>query len=438
MPIETAAVEAPNPRVSETQDTSPKQGGAFDLMLSQLMQAIISLPVQPQLPGADESLPTGEDMAAEPPIDGAAGKMASMPLLSTLQTVQAAFSTTIANVLDGIAAQEKVLPAFDQTVLAEDSLAAELPIDGAAGKIGTVPLPETLQAVQSAFVAAIAEVLDGVAEQEKTLRSSAISQEQTALQKTLSLMSGKADAAAAEEDIKPELLVRPDSSELKISSQKTAEPVQNFSEAMKKTPALELQHPLIMREIMLAEGASKDMADLPDTQERLEKAALPDVLPGTSTGPQVLTRMHTQAAEVPTAVVRPQQFSEAMHMEGNRFMITRLDGTSIEISLQPEGMGKLDIGLLLDKGVVNAQIQASSTAAKELIEKHMHDIMNALAQDGITIGGFSVSLKDDRSDFSSSHGKGQEHQIQEESVNSSEYISAPRQLIDRGAVSIFV
>ncbi len=378
MPIETAAVEAPNPQVSETQATSPEQGGAFDLMLSQLMQAIMTVPVQAQLPAAD------------------------------------------------------------QAVQAEDSLAGALPAEGSLEEEAAMPLPDTLEKIQSAFVAVIAEVLKGAAAPEETLPGSAISQEQAALQNALSsLISAKTDATEDEGNA-PELFASPNGKEAKISIQKTAESVQMPVEAVKKAPVIEAPQPQILQNIILSEGSSKDMADLPELQARREKNSLPETLPISSFGPQGTIRMHPESAEGPVALVRPRQFSETMHMEGHRFMITRLDGTSIEISLQPEGMGKLDIGLLLDKGVVNAQIQASSAAGKELIEKHMQNIVSALAQEGITIGGFSVSLKDDRNDFAWSQGKSETHQIQGESALTNEYISTPRQYINPGVVSIFV
>ena len=344
--IETAVKEAPNLQASDTQAAASEQGGSFDLMLCRLMQAVMALPVQTILSDTDPAVQAEDNMAGTLPTDDAAGEMASMSLETTLQISQSAFVTTIANLLNVVAAQEDALP------------------------------------------------------------DSSIRQIQTALLKALSsLHSDQADAAA---------------------------------DTVKKAPAIEAQQPQIMREIILAEGSSKDMADLPEADKRMEKILLPETLSANSVGSQGIIRIHTVAGEGPAALVRPQQFSEAMHMEGNRFVITRLDGTSIEISLQPEGLGKLDISLVTDKGVVNAQIQASSAAGKELLEKHMSDIVNALAQEGLSIGGFSVSLKDDSSDFSWSQGQSQEHQIQGEPVMTGEYISPPRQLINRGMVSIFV
>jgi flagellar hook-length control protein FliK len=80
-------------------------------------------------------------------------------------------------------------------------------------------------------------------------------------------------------------------------------------------------------------------------------------------------------------------------------IITKRDGTAIEVSLEPDGIGKLNIHLSLDRGLVNARIGVSETVGKELIENNMHSIVNALHNEGINIGSFSVHLKDKRKEF---------------------------------------
>ncbi len=435
--IEPAVTESPNPQASDTQAPSPEQNGVFDLMLSQLMQAIMSMPVQAELPAADQEVQAGDNMLTTLLADGASEDMTSKSPLTSLHTVQSAFAATIREVLDGVAPQGDELPATDQGVQAKDNMATMLLADGASEEMASMSPLSSLHAVQSAFAATIKEVLNGVAAERETIHNGSIRQAQTALQEALSSISDQT-AVAADEGINLKLTVRPDSKEGQMASLKSAELVQMPVDAVKKASAIEAQQPQVMREIILAEGGSRDMADLPEAQKRMEKTSLPETPPVNSAGPQGMIRFHAEPAESPAAVTSVHHLSERMHVEGNRFVITRLDGTSIEISLQSEGMGKLDIGLVLDKGVVNAQIQASSAAGKELVEKHMPDIVNALAQEGIAIGGFSVSLKDDRNDFSGSQGQSQGHQIRGEPVMTKEYISAPRQLISRGMVSIFI
>ncbi len=68
-------------------------------------------------------------------------------------------------------------------------------------------------------------------------------------------------------------------------------------------------------------------------------------------------------------------------------------GNRLAVSLEPEGLGKLNINLSLDRGMVNAQIQAADPAAKNLLESNMQQIMDTLMREGLNVGGFSVSLK---------------------------------------------
>lgn len=75
------------------------------------------------------------------------------------------------------------------------------------------------------------------------------------------------------------------------------------------------------------------------------------------------------------------------------FVLTKKDEASIGISIEPDGLGKLDIQLSLDKGTVNAHINASDNAGKDMLDKNLRQIMDALAKEGLNVGGFSVSLR---------------------------------------------
>ncbi|NWF52154.1 MAG: flagellar hook-length control protein FliK, partial [Nitrospirae bacterium] len=75
------------------------------------------------------------------------------------------------------------------------------------------------------------------------------------------------------------------------------------------------------------------------------------------------------------------------------YTISKKGDASIEISLEPNGMGEIDIELVLDKGVINAQINASENIGKEFIEKNLDNIMRVLISEGLHIGSFSVSLQ---------------------------------------------
>ncbi len=75
------------------------------------------------------------------------------------------------------------------------------------------------------------------------------------------------------------------------------------------------------------------------------------------------------------------------------FVVTKQADNSIEVRIEPEGLGKMDIKLYMDKGQLNAHINASESIGKEVIEGHLENIANKLAGEGINIGSFSVSLR---------------------------------------------
>ncbi len=68
------------------------------------------------------------------------------------------------------------------------------------------------------------------------------------------------------------------------------------------------------------------------------------------------------------------------------------DGNRLAVRLEPDGLGKLDINLSLDKGTVSAQIHVSNDVTKNLLENNKQQMMNALVGEGLSVGGFSVSL----------------------------------------------
>ena len=76
------------------------------------------------------------------------------------------------------------------------------------------------------------------------------------------------------------------------------------------------------------------------------------------------------------------------------FVITKKSERSIEVSIEPNGIGKLQIELNLDKGVINAKINATDAVGKEIIERNLTNIMDTLVKEGIAVGGLSVSLRD--------------------------------------------
>jgi flagellar hook-length control protein FliK len=88
-----------------------------------------------------------------------------------------------------------------------------------------------------------------------------------------------------------------------------------------------------------------------------------------------------------------QEPAKVDRINDNIFVTAKSGDASIRVSLEPDGIGKIDIELVLNRGVINAQINTSETVGKEFIEKNLHNILSSLINEGLNIGSFSVSLQ---------------------------------------------
>ncbi len=134
-----------------------------------------------------------------------------------------------------------------------------------------------------------------------------------------------------------------------------------------------------------------------------------------------------------TGIQRMVDQPEIIQTKENGFMITRKDNTSIEVALEPDGLGKLDIEVHMEKGLINAQVNASEITGKELIEKNLTSILNTLAEDGIQIGSFSVFLKDKGDEMGDHRGEGGLKKTE-----TTEKINLSISYSNNGRISIFV
>jgi len=115
------------------------------------------------------------------------------------------------------------------------------------------------------------------------------------------------------------------------------------------------------------------------------------------------------------------------------FVLPKKGDASIEVSLETEGLGKIDIELTLDRGIVNAQITTSEIISKEIIERNLHTILSSLTDEGLNIGSFSVSLRNRQGNMSESNGK-----EAQKTLPAIKEIRIPVRLADSRMISIFV
>jgi hypothetical protein len=121
-------------------------------------------------------------------------------------------------------------------------------------------------------------------------------------------------------------------------------------------------------------------------------------------------------------------------MNADIFVLQKKGDACIEVSLEPEGLGKIDIELTLDRGIVNAQINTSESIGKEIIERNLYAILNSLIDEGLNIGSFSVSLRNRQDDMMSDDKRKEVLKTLPE-MNT---VQIPFALSQDGIISIFV
>ena len=74
--------------------------------------------------------------------------------------------------------------------------------------------------------------------------------------------------------------------------------------------------------------------------------------------------------------------------------IQKNDKSSISFDLEPRHLGKLKITLDLHDAVVKAHIQVENSAAKQLIENNLNELLSNLSRSGVPMGSVNISLND--------------------------------------------
>jgi flagellar hook-length control protein FliK len=154
---------------------------------------------------------------------------------------------------------------------------------------------------------------------------------------------------------------------------------------------------------------------------------------GDSDAGDVLHGIHSDKGPVSRTVGHTAEPVRTVEIDSNTYVITRRSATHIEVSLKPEGLGKLDIEVNFDKGVVNAHISASDPEGKGMIERNIHAILHALDKEGLQIGGFTVAMRDERRDMKD-YIKGQSQETYEPQAVRE---TRPARVSERGMISIF-
>ncbi|RJQ22423.1 MAG: hypothetical protein C4560_02545 [Nitrospiraceae bacterium] len=100
----------------------------------------------------------------------------------------------------------------------------------------------------------------------------------------------------------------------------------------------------------------------------------------------------SKSAEGPVSgnAARPAGFTKIL----DNVVYLAKGGSRLGVTVLHDDLGKLDINLSLEKGMLNIHINASDKEVGEFIKNNVQHIVDSLAKDGVSVGGFSVDLKD--------------------------------------------
>lgn len=86
------------------------------------------------------------------------------------------------------------------------------------------------------------------------------------------------------------------------------------------------------------------------------------------------------------------------------------EGSSIEMQLNPENLGKMYINISSKQGMVNAQIAATNENVKEALEAQVHELRETLQQSGVKVDAIEVTIASHEFERSLEQGQSREQQ----------------------------
>lgn len=106
----------------------------------------------------------------------------------------------------------------------------------------------------------------------------------------------------------------------------------------------------------------------------------------------------------PSSTTDNKPLQDKQSLEPSKVIISHLDIeqshapdlSTIKVTVQHDGLGELDIKLILNNGVINGQIKTPEVTTADLIVRSIPEIMNSLIKDGLNVGNFFVSLRNGR------------------------------------------
>ncbi|MBI5741643.1 MAG: flagellar hook-length control protein FliK [Nitrospirae bacterium] len=129
---------------------------------------------------------------------------------------------------------------------------------------------------------------------------------------------------------------------------------------------------------------------------------------------------------IPGQTARPAGFTQVL----DNVVYVLKGNNRLAVSVEHDILGKLDISLSMEKGALNVQINTSERQTREFIENNIQSIMDSLAKEGVTIGGFSVALKERRDHERPVFAQGGDGYREKEIIRTEEINSGKRGLVN--------
>ncbi|MBL7048076.1 MAG: flagellar hook-length control protein FliK [Nitrospira sp.] len=121
----------------------------------------------------------------------------------------------------------------------------------------------------------------------------------------------------------------------------------------------------------------------------------------------------------------------AFHELLNKVSYVIKGNNKLGVTVENDFLGKLKIDLKMHKGILQVQVNSSDAQVREQLENNMQQIIQSLSKEGLTVGGFSVSM---------SNQNHKEQDTKEESTDQNDLTVeevAERRIEHHGLVNIF-
>ncbi len=133
---------------------------------------------------------------------------------------------------------------------------------------------------------------------------------------------------------------------------------------------------------------------------------------------------------------KPSGFADVV----NKIVYAVKGDTKLGVTVEHKDLGQLNIKLSLEKGVVNVHINTADKVARDFVESNIQQIVDSLSKNGVSVGGFSVGLKNhqNKEGFTNSNSNKRDKAFSIEGMEKHQYMRSTANVYgNQGRVSVF-